>query len=89
MLVRQLLLPVLRGGEDRGHLAVANKPVDYHEGDVRTLDELGNLLWDILEYKRAQEGPAEERGLLNLTQSLSRIGGWAWDADSPGHDLDQ
>ena len=63
-------------------LAVANKPEDYHDGDVQTLDELGNLLWDILEYKRAQEDLQKSEDLLNLTQSLSRIGGWAWDADT-------
>jgi len=82
VLVRQLLLPVLRGERIVAILAVANKPVDYHDGDVRTLDELGNLLWDILEYKRAQEALQKSEDLLNLTQSLSRIGGWAWDADS-------
>ena len=81
-LVRQLLLPVLRGERIVAILAVANKPEDYHDGDVQTLDELGNLLWDILEYKRAQEDLQKSEDLLNLTQSLSRIGGWAWDADT-------
>ncbi|WP_156902509.1 PAS domain S-box protein [Desulfomicrobium escambiense] len=81
-LVRQLLLPILRGNRIVAILAVANKPEDYHDGDVQTLDELGNLLWDILEYKRAQENLQKSEDLLNLTQSLSRIGGWAWDADT-------
>jgi PAS domain S-box-containing protein len=80
-LVRQLLLPVFRRDRIVAILAVANKPADYTDADVRTLDELGNLLWDILEYKRAQEELLRSEDLLNLTQSLSRIGGWAWDAD--------
>jgi PAS domain S-box-containing protein len=80
-LVRQLLLPVLRGDRIVAILAVANKPADYTDADVRTLDELGNLLWDILEYKRAQEELLRSEDLLNLTQRLSRIGGWAWDVD--------
>ena len=81
-LVRQVLLPIVRGDRIVAIVAVANKPSDYTEGDVRTLDELGNLLWDILEYKRAQEDLLKSEDLLNLTQSLSRIGGWAWDVDA-------
>jgi PAS domain S-box-containing protein len=80
-LVRQLLLPVIRGGRIVAILAVANKPADYTEEDVQTLTDLGNLLWDVLEQKRIHEALLKSEALLNLTQRLSRVGGWEWDVD--------
>jgi PAS domain S-box-containing protein len=80
-LVRQLLLPVIRGGKIVAILAVANKPADYTEEDVQTLTDLGNLLWDVLEQKRIHEALLKSEDLLNLTQRLSRVGGWEWDVD--------
>ncbi len=36
---------------------------------------------DFTEYKRAQEELHKSETLLNLTQRLSRVGGWEWDVD--------
>jgi len=80
-LTRQLLLPVVRADRIVAILAVANKPSDYAAEDVQTLSELGNLLWDIIEYKRTHEELRKSETLLNMTQSLSRIGGWEWDLE--------
>jgi PAS domain-containing protein len=59
----------------------ATRVTDYTAEDVQALTELGNLLWDILEYKRAQEELAKSEALLNMTQRLSRMGGWQWDVE--------
>ncbi|MBU4525556.1 MAG: GAF domain-containing protein [Desulfomicrobium sp.] len=55
-LVRLMLLPVFRGEKIVAIMAVGNKASDYTTDDVQALTELGTLLWDILEHKRAQEG---------------------------------
>jgi PAS domain S-box-containing protein len=78
-LIRLLLLPVFRAEEIVAIFAVGNKGSDYTAEDVQALTELGTLLWDILEYKRAQEELGKSEALLNMTQRLSRMGGWQWD----------
>ena len=78
-LVRMLLLPVFRAKKIVAIVAVGNKTSDYTAEDVQALTELGTLLWDILEHKRAQEELGKSEALLNMTQRLSRIGGWQWD----------
>lgn len=80
-LVRLLLLPVLRAERIVAIVAVGNKDALYTAEDVRTLTVLGNLLWDILEHKRAQEALSKSEALLNLSQRLSRMGGWEWDVE--------
>jgi PAS domain S-box-containing protein len=78
-LIRILLLPVFRVDKIVAIVAVGNKTSDYTIDDVQSLTELGALLWDTLEYKRAQEELAKSEALLNLTQRMSRMGGWQWD----------
>lgn len=78
-LIRLLLLPVFRAEEIVAIFAVGNKGSDYTAEDVQALTELCTLLWDILEYKRAQEELGKSEALLNMTQRLSRMGGWQWD----------
>jgi PAS domain S-box-containing protein len=80
-LVRVMLLPIFRSEKIEAIVAVGNKATDYTAEDVQALTELGNLLWDILEYKRAQEELAKSEALLNMTQRLSRMGGWQWDVE--------
>lgn len=78
-LVRILLLPVFRAEKIVAIVAVGNKTSDYTTDDVQALTELGALLWDTLEHKRAQEELAKSEALLNMTQRLNRMGGWQWD----------
>ncbi len=80
-LIRQMLLPVIRAEKIVAIVAVGNKPTDYTEADVQALTELGNLLWDILGYKRIQEALAKSETLLSMGQRLSRMGGWEWDVE--------
>jgi len=78
-LIRVVLLPILRAKKIVAILALANKETNYTDQDVQILSELGNLLWEILEYKRAQEELAKSEALLNMLQRLSGMGGWLWD----------
>ena len=78
-LARLMLLPVFRAEKIVAIVAMGNKASDYTDEDVQALTELGTLLWDILEHKRAQEELAKSEALLSMTQRLSRMGGWQWD----------
>lgn len=53
--IRELVVPVLRGDSIVALLGVGNKPEDYTDQDVETVAVLADLAWDIAERKRAEE----------------------------------
>jgi hypothetical protein len=59
VLVRDLAVPVRRGNKITAILGVGNKPADYTEEDVKSLDELADSIWDIVEQKRTEEAMAQ------------------------------
>ncbi|WP_051554296.1 PAS domain S-box protein [Desulfobulbus elongatus] len=61
--VRELVVPVMRGGAVVALLGVGNKPTEYNEQDVEAVTALADLAWDIAERKRAEEAlrASEER----------------------------
>lgn len=52
--LRELVVPVLRGGRIVALLGVGNKPFDYGAGDVAIVQRLAELAWDLAERKRAE-----------------------------------
>ncbi|MBI4869294.1 MAG: GAF domain-containing protein [Candidatus Wallbacteria bacterium] len=54
-IVRELLVPVSRGGCIVAILGVGNKATDYEGTDLEIATELANMAWDIALQKRAQE----------------------------------
>lgn len=54
-LVRELVVPVTRGGRIVAMLGVANKPRDYDANDVAIVSSVADFAWDIVEHKRAEE----------------------------------
>jgi PAS domain S-box-containing protein len=57
--LRQLGVPVMRGGLIAAVLGVGNKPVDYVEEDVKIVSALADFCWDIAENKRGEEALLE------------------------------
>jgi signal transduction histidine kinase len=53
--IRQLVVPVMRGEKIVAILGVGNKPGDYTEKDVEVVSLMADLTWEIAERKRAQE----------------------------------
>jgi len=53
--VRELLVPVWRGGKIVAILGTGNKPTDYDEQDLEAVALLASLAWDIVLHKRAEE----------------------------------
>lgn len=70
-LVRELVVPVLRGGRVVAVLGVGNKPVDYTEKDVETVGYLAEVTWLLIEQKKTVEKlrTSEER-FRSLYQSM-------------------
>ncbi|MFZ5882011.1 MAG: PAS domain S-box protein [Chloroflexota bacterium] len=53
--IRELVVPVIRGGLVVAILGVGNKPSEYNEGDVQAVQQLADQSWDIFQRKRVEE----------------------------------
>jgi PAS domain S-box-containing protein len=53
LLVRELVVPVMRGGRITAVLGVGNKPGDYDGQDITIVSECADLAWDLAERKLA------------------------------------
>jgi len=53
--IRELVVPTLRGDRIVAILGVGNKPSDYDEKDVELVAYVGDVVWTIVERKQAQE----------------------------------
>ncbi|MEW6236313.1 MAG: PAS domain S-box protein [Candidatus Omnitrophota bacterium] len=52
---RELVVPIFRGDSITAIIGVGNKSVLYNENDIEIVSTLGDLSWDIVERKRAEE----------------------------------
>jgi PAS domain S-box-containing protein len=53
--VRELVVPVMRGEKVKAILGVGNKPADYSQKDVEAMSLLADLVWEIIERKQAEQ----------------------------------
>ncbi|RJR41591.1 MAG: PAS domain S-box protein [Desulfobacteraceae bacterium] len=53
--VRELVVPIFRSNQIKAIIGVGNKPGDYDEKDIAVVSQLGDLSWDIVERKHAEE----------------------------------
>ena len=54
-IVRELVVPTIRGGRVVAILGVGNKPFDYDEQDIGLVSYIADLVWTIVEQKRTNE----------------------------------
>ncbi len=54
-LVRELVVPTLRGGRVVSVLGVGNKPVEYDDKDVELLSSVADIVWTIIDRKRTED----------------------------------
>jgi len=73
-LVRELTVPVVRGGLVVAIVGLGNKRTDYDATDVETVERLADLTWDITERKRAEEELHASSELLNLALTATGEG---------------
>ncbi len=81
--VRDLAVPVMREGELVAIMGVGNKHEDYTRKDVETAAYLADVVWEIVERKRAEDSlkrTAEELRLkesrLRRAEVAARFGNW-------------
>jgi diguanylate cyclase (GGDEF)-like protein/PAS domain S-box-containing protein len=53
--IRELVVPVIREGRVVSILGVGNKPSPYNEADVELVASMADIIWTIVERKRAEE----------------------------------
>ena len=79
---RYLGVPVYDGTQIVAILAVANKETDYQEEEVQTLMTLGNLMWEIIHRKQAEESLRESEDKYHLAMDATTDGLWDWNISS-------
>src|SRR5450830_731408 len=53
--IREVVVPIFRGDQIKAIIGVGNKLVNYDDSDIEIASQLGDLSWDIIERKRAEE----------------------------------
>jgi len=77
--IRELVVPVYRGGKIVAILGVGNKKTDYDDEDVKIVSDLANMAWDIVGRIRAEEALQASEALLNESQAIAGVGSWERD----------
>ena len=71
-LLREIVVPVLRGSQIVAVLGVGNKLADYTSEDVKTIASLADFAWDIVENKRVEEALQQQATTDELTGVTNR-----------------
>ncbi len=57
--IREMVIPIIRGDRIVAIIGIGNKPADYNETDVEIASLLGDFSWEIVERKRAEQALKE------------------------------
>ena len=71
-LLREIVVPVLRGSQIVAVLGVGNKLADYTSEDAKIITSLADFAWDIVESKRAEEALQQQATTDELTGVMNR-----------------
>ncbi len=82
-IIRELVVPVMRGEVIVAILGVGNKQTDYDERDVEVVNSLADLAWDIAESKRSEEALRASENQFKTLAEVSPSG--IWQADLQGN----
>jgi len=72
--VRELVVPIFRGGMIVAILGIGNKPTDYTEQDVNMVSQLADLAWDIVITKKGEEEKLVLQQQFQQAQKLESLG---------------
>ncbi len=70
---RVLSVPILRDGRIVAIIGVGNKATDFGPKDVRVVETLADLAWDLAERKRAEDALAERNALVQRRYEALRV----------------
>jgi len=80
--IREMVIPILRGERIVAIIGVGNKPTDYNTIDIEIASLLGDFSWEIVDRKMAEERLRKSERQLAEAQSIAHIGSWEWDSIS-------
>ncbi len=78
--VRELVVPVVRGERVRAILGVGNKATDYTQADVDLVLALEAMVIDLVDRKHAEDQLHESQALLDEAQSIAHLGSFEYAA---------
>lgn len=73
-LVRELVVPIMRGEKISAILGIGNKAKDYNEEDVKLLSALADIAWDIIGRKQAELSERRIQSELVKAQKMELVG---------------
>jgi PAS domain S-box-containing protein len=71
--IRELVVPLLRGDAIVAILGVGNKPTDYNEQDVETITSLADLTWDVVQNKLAEDALKKRMKELSCLYNIMNL----------------
>lgn len=77
--VRELVVPVIRGEKIISIMGVGNKTSDYSQEDVEAVQVIASLVMDLVSRKQAEAALKESQAQLTRAQLVARLGNWDWD----------
>ena len=76
--IREMVVPIRRGGVIVAILGVGNKKTEYQPGDAAALEQLADVAWDIIAAKKAEDTLQRSDAGLKKAQQYAHMGSWTW-----------
>ena len=73
-IIRELVVPVIRGDKVVAVLGVGNKPNHYNKQDARVVQQMAEMAWEIIERKMIEETLSESEEKFRSIVDNTRIG---------------
>ena len=73
-IIRDLVVPVMRGGKLKAVLGIGNKSTNYTEVDVASVSFFADFAWEVSERKRAEEEHAKLQAQLIQVKKIESVG---------------
>jgi PAS domain S-box-containing protein len=80
--VRELVVPAMREDRIVSILGVGNKPSDYDKKDIELVAYVADVIWEIIERKRAEESLRESGARMHQIASAMRQAVWLRDTQT-------
>jgi PAS domain S-box-containing protein len=78
---RELVVPIFRGTLIKAIIGVGNKASNYNGNDIEIVSQVGDLSWDIVEHKRAEEALRQSEQKFRLLYDNAPLGYQSLDED--------